>query len=104
MRLCTCACARVRPSCFWGTVADPACVFFFPLSTTTRTHLDPQPPRTFVLNGLKAKYCSLHVRVSNRAALGLYRDVLKFEIYDTEKEYYADKEDAFAMRRSLMNL
>lgn len=44
------------------------------------------------------------MRVSNRAALGLYRDVLKFEIYDTEKEYYADKEDAFAMRRSLMNL
>ena len=26
-----------------------------------------------------AKFCSLHVRVSNRAALGLYRDVLKFE-------------------------
>lgn len=46
-----------------------------------------------------AKFCSLHVRVSNRAALGLYRDVLKFEIYDTEAKYYADGEDAFAMRR-----
>eukprot|EP00039_Didymoeca_costata_P024245 m.9738 g.9738 ORF g.9738 m.9738 type:complete len:191 (-) comp4124_c0_seq1:5021-5593(-) len=48
-----------------------------------------------------AKYCSLHVRVSNRAALGLYRDVLKFEIYETEAKYYADGEDAFAMKRSL---
>lgn len=57
-----------------------------------------------MVEAFDAKYCSLHVRVSNRAALGLYRDVLKFEIYDTEKEYYADKEDAFAMRRSLMNL
>jgi len=48
-----------------------------------------------------AKFCSLHVRVSNRAALGLYRDVLKFEVYDTEKKYYADGEDAYAMRRAL---
>jgi len=57
-----------------------------------------------MVEAFDAKYCSLHVRVSNRAALGLYRDVLKFEIYDTEKEYYADKEDAFAMRRNLKNL
>ena len=39
--------------------------------------------------------------MSNRAALGLYRDVLKFEVYDTEAKYYADGEDAFAMRRAL---
>lgn len=26
-----------------------------------------------------AKYVSLHVRVSNRAALGLYKDKLKYE-------------------------
>ena len=44
-----------------------------------------------------AKYCSLHVRVSNRAALGMYSDVLKYEIIDTEIEYYADKEDAYDM-------
>ena len=43
----------------------------------------------------------LGTQVSNRAALGLYRDVLKFEITDTEAKYYADGEDAFAMRRSL---
>ncbi|KAJ9087360.1 N-terminal acetyltransferase A complex catalytic subunit ard1 [Entomophthora muscae] len=48
----------------------------------------------------KAKYCSLHVRVSNRAALSLYRDTLKFEVFDTEKKYYADGEDAYAMRKT----
>ena len=35
-----------------------------------------------------AKYCSLHVRMSNRAALGMYADVLKYEIVDLEYEYY----------------
>lgn len=44
-----------------------------------------------------AKYCSLHVRKSNRAALGMYSDVLKYEIVDLEIEYYADKEDAYDM-------
>ncbi len=44
-----------------------------------------------------AKYCSLHVRVSNRVALGLYVDVLNYEVVDTEVEYYADKEDAYDM-------
>jgi peptide alpha-N-acetyltransferase len=34
--------------------------------------------------------CSLHVRVSNRAALGLYRDKLKYSVKDTEISYYAD--------------
>merc|ERR1711990_685539 len=31
-----------------------------------------------------AKYVSLHVRESNRAALGIYRDVLNYEIIDVE--------------------
>ena len=44
-----------------------------------------------------AKYCSLHVRESNRAALGMYADVLKYEIVDLEYEYYADKEHAYDM-------
>ena len=44
-----------------------------------------------------AKYCSLHVRVSNRVAIGLYIDVLKYEVVETEVEYYADKEDAYDM-------
>ena len=41
---------------------------------------------------------SLHVRVTNRAALTLYRDVLNYEIRDVDKSYYADKEDAYDMR------
>ncbi|XP_065830103.1 N-alpha-acetyltransferase 10-like [Oscarella lobularis] len=48
-----------------------------------------------------AEYVSLHVRKSNRAALHLYETTLKFEIYDTEPRYYADGEDAFAMKRDL---
>lgn len=45
-----------------------------------------------------AKFVSLHVRQTNRAAIGLYRDTLGFEVHDVEKGYYADGEDALAMR------
>ncbi|PWN18853.1 putative N-terminal acetyltransferase complex subunit ARD1 [Microstroma glucosiphilum] len=45
-----------------------------------------------------AKYVSLHVRETNRAAIGLYRDTLGFEVHGVEKGYYADGEDAWAMR------
>ncbi|KAF8315041.1 acyl-CoA N-acyltransferase [Clavulina sp. PMI_390] len=48
-----------------------------------------------------AHYVSLHVRKSNRAALGLYRDTLGFTVDKIEKEYYADKEDAYSMRLAL---
>ena len=48
-----------------------------------------------------AKYVSLHVRKTNRAALSLYRDMLQFEIVEVEKKYYADGEDAYSMRRDL---
>ena len=41
---------------------------------------------------------SLHVRVSNRAALALYKDVLGYDIKSTDIAYYADKEDAYDMR------
>lgn len=49
-----------------------------------------------------AKYVSLHVRKSNRAALNLYTQSLKFQISDTEPKYYADGEDAYAMKRDLV--
>ncbi|KAG8701457.1 N-terminal acetyltransferase A complex catalytic subunit ard1 [Ceratobasidium sp. 428] len=52
----------------------------------------------------RAKYVSLHVRKSNRAAIGLYRDTLGFEVADIEKKYYADGEDAYAMKLSLKDL
>ena len=47
----------------------------------------------------EAKYVSLHVRVSNRAALSLYKDKLQYEVIDTEVKYYADEEDAYNMRK-----
>lgn len=49
-----------------------------------------------------AQYVSLHVRKSNRAALHLYRDTLKFENTSIEKSYYQDGEDAYAMRKDLV--
>lgn len=48
------------------------------------------------------KFVSLHVRVSNRAALGLYRDRLKYKVHDRSVGYYADGEDAFEMRKELV--
>ena len=46
----------------------------------------------------KAEYCSLHVRITNRAAIALYQDVLGFQLHKVDKEYYADGEDALDMR------
>ncbi|TFK20069.1 acyl-CoA N-acyltransferase [Coprinopsis marcescibilis] len=48
-----------------------------------------------------AKFVSLHVRESNKAAIGLYRDTLGFEVAKVEKKYYGDGEDAFSMRLNL---
>lgn len=48
-----------------------------------------------------AKYVSLHVRKSNRAALNLYTNSLQFEILEIEPKYYADGEDAYSMKRDL---
>ena len=44
---------------------------------------------------------SLHVRVTNRAALTLYKDVLGYEIKMVDPGYYADKEDAYDMKLNL---
>lgn len=48
-----------------------------------------------------ANYVSLHVRRSNRAALNLYTSSLQFEVSEVEPKYYADGEDAYAMKRDL---
>ena len=45
----------------------------------------------------QAKYCSLHVRVSNEAAIALYHGVLGYEKNSVAESYYADGEDAFDM-------
>lgn len=52
----------------------------------------------------RAQFVSLHVRVSNVAALRLYRDTLGFEVETVESKYYADGEDAYAMRMDLSNM
>ncbi|KAI5302863.1 N-terminal acetyltransferase A complex catalytic subunit ard1 [Ascosphaera pollenicola] len=52
----------------------------------------------------RAEYVSLHVRVSNKAALHLYRDTLGFEVEKVESKYYADGEDAYAMKLDLKRL
>ncbi|KAL4814081.1 acyl-CoA N-acyltransferase [Aspergillus spinulosporus] len=52
----------------------------------------------------RAQYVSLHVRVSNTAALHLYRDTLGFKVDSVESKYYADGEDAYAMRMDLSNM
>lgn len=44
--------------------------------------------------------CTLHVRYTNRAAHHLYSHTLGYEIYDIEKGYYADGEDAYAMKHT----
>ena len=44
-----------------------------------------------------AEYVSLHVRVTNRAAIGLYKEVLGFSINNVDEKYYADGEDAYDM-------
>lgn len=51
-----------------------------------------------------AAYVSLHVRVSNKAALALYRDTLGFKVEGTDAKYYADGEDAYSMRMNLEHL
>lgn len=48
-----------------------------------------------------AQYVSLHVRVSNNAALRLYRDTLGFKNEKVEAKYYADGEDAYSMKLNL---
>jgi hypothetical protein len=51
-----------------------------------------------------ADYVSLHVRVSNVAALHLYRDTLGFTVDKIEKSYYADGEDAYSMKMDLKSM
>jgi ribosomal protein S18 acetylase RimI-like enzyme len=50
-----------------------------------------------MIDVLKCGSCSLRVRVTNRAAISLYNKVLGYKIIDTDKNYYADGEDAYDM-------
>jgi len=63
---------------------------------TFNTHIERAMVETF-----GAQYVSLHVRVSNIAALRLYRDTLGFQVEMVEAKYYADQEDAYSMKMDL---
>jgi len=57
-----------------------------------------QQAHTRMQESFQSTYCSLHVRYTNMAAFHLYSETLGYEIFDVEKGYYADGEDAYAMR------
>ena len=46
---------------------------------------------------------TLHVRESNDAALGLYKDRLKYEVVKIDENYYADDENAYFMKKILID-
>ena len=46
---------------------------------------------------------TLHVRESNVAAIGLYRDRLKYEQMEVDEGYYLDGENAYLMRKRLLS-
>ncbi|KAK7951580.1 acetyltransferase [Apiospora aurea] len=51
-----------------------------------------------------AQYVSLHVRVSNQAAIHLYSKTLGFDREKIEEKYYADGEDAHCMKLDLSSI
>ncbi|EGZ09999.1 hypothetical protein PHYSODRAFT_564396 [Phytophthora sojae] len=57
-----------------------------------------QAAQRAMVESFGAEYVSLHVREGNVAAIHLYRKTLKYQVYDIEKGYYADGEDAYDMR------
>jgi len=87
---------RQSRTCFSSTHPLVACKH----STDAHTTL----PERAMAETYGAKYVSLHVRVSNKAALALYRDTLGFKVDGTEAKYYADGEDAYGMKMVLDHL
>ena len=60
----------------------------------------PAPIERAMVESFGAQYVSLHVRMSNIAALRLYRDTLGFKNERVEAKYYADGEDALDMKKT----
>lgn len=73
---------------------------FVPIAESSRLIFHPYSEQAMV-ETFNAQYVSLHVRVSNVAALHLYRDTLGFQTEKTEAKYYADGEDAYCMKLDL---
>uniref|UniRef100_A0ACB8ELT9 Uncharacterized protein n=1 Tax=Sphaerodactylus townsendi TaxID=933632 RepID=A0ACB8ELT9_9SAUR len=102
----------VVPSCgFWEEDPDDVPHGHITSLAVKRSHrrlglaqkLMDQASRAMIEN-FNAKYVSLHVRKSNRAALHLYSNTLNFQISEVEPKYYADGEDAYAMKRDLTQM
>lgn len=62
------------------------------------------PPERAMAETFSAAYVSLHVRMSNIAALNLYKETLGFSVDKVEAKYYADGEDAYSMRMDLTKI
>lgn len=62
--------------------------------TNTRTHNTPCTPLLLLSRVLQV---SLHCRVSNTAAIRLYREKLAYRCVARMERYYADAEDAWLM-------
>ena len=65
------------------------------------SNIDIVGVKIYMILNFSFRYVSLHVRVSNRAALNLYEKTLQFTKTEVEAKYYADGEDAFAMKKDL---
>lgn len=57
-----------------------------------------------MIENFSAKYVSLHARKSNRAALHLCSNTLNLQVSEVEPKYYADGEDAYALKRDLSQM
>ncbi|WFD33011.1 N-terminal amino-acid N(alpha)-acetyltransferase NatA [Malassezia sp. CBS 17886] len=57
--------------------------------------------QTAMRDTFAARFVSLHVRETNRAAIGLYTGTLGYLVHGVESKYYADGENAIAMRLDL---
>lgn len=57
-----------------------------------------------MMEKFSAKYVSLSARKSNRAALHPCSSTLNFQVSEVESKYYADGEDAYAMKRDLSQM
>uniref|UniRef100_A0A8C6QLS8 N-terminal amino-acid N(alpha)-acetyltransferase NatA n=1 Tax=Nannospalax galili TaxID=1026970 RepID=A0A8C6QLS8_NANGA len=57
-----------------------------------------------MIENFSAKYVSLHIRKSNQGALHLHSNTLNFQVSEVEPKYYADGEDAYAMKRDLSKM
>jgi N-alpha-acetyltransferase 10/11 len=68
------------------------------LGVATRLMLATQQSMVEAFDGV---YLTLHVRKTNRVAMRLYKDTLGFQVTEVEAKYYADDEDAMAMRKDL---